>query len=52
MGEATTSEVDGRTWWVYDRAYPDEAILAHLLVEASGSGGTTEQEPFGFYHET
>jgi hypothetical protein len=52
MGEATTSEVDGRTWWVYDWAYPDEAILAHLLVEASGSGGTTEQEPFGFYHET
>jgi hypothetical protein len=52
IGEATTSDVEGRTWWVYDWTYPDEAILAHLLVEASGSGGTTEQTPFGFYHET
>jgi hypothetical protein len=52
MGEATTSNVDGRTWWIYDWNYPDEAILAHLLVEASGPGGTTEQTPFGFYHET
>jgi hypothetical protein len=26
-------------------------MLAHLLVEASGPGGTTEQTPFGFYHE-
>jgi hypothetical protein len=51
IGEATSTEIDGRTWWVYGWDYPDEAILAHLLVEASGSGGTTEQTPFGFYHE-
>jgi hypothetical protein len=51
MGEATTSNVDGRVWWIYDWSYPDEAILAHLLVEAAGPGGTTEQTPFGFYHE-
>lgn len=52
IGEASTSDVDGRSWWVYDWAYPDEAILAHLVVEASSSGGTAEQTPFGFYHET
>ena len=51
IGEATRSEADGRTWWVYDWSYPDEAMLAHLLVEGSGPGGTTEQTPFGFYHE-
>jgi hypothetical protein len=51
IGDATRSEAEGRTWWVYDWSYPDEAILAHLLVEASGPGGTTEQTPFGFYHE-
>jgi hypothetical protein len=51
VGDATRSEAKGRTWWVYDWSYPDEAMLAHLLVEASGPGGTTEQTPFGFYHE-
>jgi hypothetical protein len=51
IGDATSSEVEGRTWWVYDWSYTDEAMLAHLLVEASGPGGTTEQTPFGFYHE-
>jgi hypothetical protein len=49
--DATRSEADGRTWWVYDRSHPDEAVLAHLSVEASGPGGNTEQTPFGFYHE-
>jgi hypothetical protein len=51
MGDATSSEAEGRTWWVYDWSYPDKAMLAHLLVQASGPGGTTEQTPFGFYHE-
>jgi len=51
IGDATSSEAEGRTWWVYDWSYPDEAMLAHLLVQASGPGGTTEQTPFGFYHE-
>jgi hypothetical protein len=51
IGDATSSEAEGRTWWVYDWSYPDEAMLAHLLVEATGPGGTTEQTPFGFYHE-
>jgi hypothetical protein len=51
VGDATRSEAKGRTWWVYDWSYPDEAMLAHLLVEASGPGGTTDQTPFGFYHE-
>jgi hypothetical protein len=51
IGDATSSETEGRTWWVYDWSYPDEAMLAHLLVKASGPGGTTEQTPFGFYHE-
>jgi hypothetical protein len=51
IGDATSSEAKGRTWWVYDWSYPDEAMLAHLLVKASGPGGTTEQAPFGFYHE-
>jgi hypothetical protein len=51
IGEATSGEAEGRTWWVYDWSYPDEAMLAHLLVEASGPGGTTEQTPFGFYLE-
>lgn len=51
IGDATSSEAEGRTWWVYDWSYPDEAMLAHLLVETSGPGGTTEQTPFGFYHE-
>jgi hypothetical protein len=31
--------------------YPDEAMLAHPLVETTGPEGTTEQTPFGFYHE-
>ncbi len=51
IGDATSSEAEGRTWWVYDWSYLDEAMLVHLLVEASGPGGTTEQTPFGFYHE-
>jgi hypothetical protein len=51
IGDATSSETEGRTWWVYDWNYPDDAMLAHLLVQASGPGGTTEQAPFGFYHE-
>jgi hypothetical protein len=51
IGDATSSEADGRTWWVYDWRYPDEGMLAHLLVAASGPGGTTEQTPFGLYHE-
>ena len=51
IGDAISSEVDGRTWWVYTWSYPDEAMLAHLLVEASGPGGATEQTPFGLYHE-
>jgi hypothetical protein len=51
IGDATSSEANGHTWWVYDWNYPDEAMLAHLLVEATGPGGTTEQTPFGFYHE-
>jgi len=34
-----------------DWRYPDEGRLAHLLVAASGPGGTTEQTPFGLYHE-
>jgi hypothetical protein len=51
IGDATSSEAEGRTWWVYDWSYPDEAMLAHLLVEASGPGGTTELTPLGFYHE-
>jgi hypothetical protein len=51
VGDATRSEAKGRTWWVYDWSYPDEAMLAHLLVEATGPGGTTDQTPFGFYHE-
>jgi hypothetical protein len=51
IGDATSSKARGRTWWVYDWSYPDDTILAHLLVQASGPGGTTEQTPFGFYHE-
>jgi hypothetical protein len=51
IGDATRSEAEGRTWWVYDWSYPDGPLLAHLLVEASGPGGTTEETPFGFYHE-
>jgi hypothetical protein len=51
IGDATSSEAEGRTWWVYDWSYADEAMLAHLIVEASGPGGITEQTPFGFYHE-
>jgi hypothetical protein len=51
IGEATSSEADGRTWWVYEWSYSNQAMLAHLLVEATGPGGSTEQTPFGFYHE-
>jgi hypothetical protein len=51
IGDATRSEANGHTWWVHDWNYPDEAMLAHLLVEATGPGGTTEQTPFGLYHE-
>jgi hypothetical protein len=51
IGDATRSETNGHTWWVYNWNYPDEAMLAHLLVKATGPGGTTEQTPFGFYHE-
>jgi hypothetical protein len=51
IGDATSSEANGHTWWVYNWNYPDEAMLAHLLVEATGPGGTTEQTPFGLYHE-
>jgi hypothetical protein len=51
IGDATSSDAEGRTWWVYDWRYPDEGRLAHLLVAASGPGGTTEQTPFGLYHE-
>jgi hypothetical protein len=51
IGDATSSKANGHTWWVYDWNYPDDATLAHLLVQASGPGGTTEQTPFGFYHE-
>ncbi len=51
IGDATSSEAKGHTWWVYDWSYPDDAMLAHLLVQASGPGGTSEQTPFGFYHQ-
>lgn len=51
IGDATNSDTEARTWWVYDWSYPDEAMLAHLLVQVSGPGGTTEGTPFGFYHE-
>jgi hypothetical protein len=51
IGDATRSQAEGRTWWVYDWRYPDDAMLAHLLVQASGPSGATEQTPFGFYHQ-
>lgn len=30
--------------------YPDEPLLGHLGVTATGPGGTTEMTPFGPYH--
>ena len=42
---------DGRDGWSVPWAYPDEPLLAHLLVQARGSGGTTEALPVKVVHD-
>ena len=45
-------DADGRDGWSVRWRYPDANILAHLLVEAEGPGGTAEDLRFGLYHES
>ena len=42
-------DTNGRDGWVVNWHYPDEPILGHLTVKASGPGGTDEQT-VGVYH--
>jgi hypothetical protein len=42
-------DTNGRDGWVFNWHYPDEPVLGHLTVKASGPGGTDEQT-VGVYH--
>ena len=47
LGAATRS---GDTW-SFTWRYPDEPVLAHLVVVATGPGGRTESSPLDVYHD-
>ena len=40
---------NGRDGWLFNWHYPNEPILGHLTVKATGPGGTAEQT-VGVYH--
>jgi hypothetical protein len=42
-------DTNGRDGWLFNWHYPDEPILGHLTVKATGPGGTDEQT-VGVYH--
>jgi hypothetical protein len=42
-------DTNGRDGWLFNWHYPDEPILGHLTVRATGPGGTAEQT-VGVYH--
>src|SRR4029453_3925368 len=42
-------DTNGRDGWLCNGHYPDEPILGHLTVKATGPGGTDEQT-VGVYH--
>ena len=46
LGEDT----NGRDGWTLAWHYPDQALLAHLTVKATGPGGTSPDTVLGLYH--
>jgi hypothetical protein len=42
-------DTNGRDGWLFNWHYPNEPILGHLTVKATGPGGTAEQT-VGVYH--
>jgi hypothetical protein len=42
-------DTNGRDGWLFNWRYPDEPLLGHLTVKASGPGGTAEKT-VGVYH--
>ena len=42
-------DTDSRDGWLFNWHYPNEPILGHLTVKATGPGGTAEQT-VGVYH--
>ena len=46
LGEDT----NGRDRWTLAWHYPDQALLAHLTVKATGPGGTSPDTVLGLYH--
>jgi hypothetical protein len=42
-------DTDGRDGWLFNWRYPNEPLLGHLTVRATGPGGTAEQT-VGIYH--
>jgi hypothetical protein len=43
-------DTNGRDGWTLAWHYPDQALLAHLTVKATGSGGTSPDTVLGLYH--
>lgn len=43
-------DTDGSDGWTARWNYADAPLTAHLVIVASGPGGTTEVQPFNVYH--
>jgi hypothetical protein len=41
---------NGRDGWSVRHTYADEPLWSHVVVVASGPGGTAEKSPFNLYH--
>jgi hypothetical protein len=49
LGVRIGQDTNGRDGWWVNWKYPDEPLLAHLTVRATGPGGTAEKV-VGIYH--
>jgi hypothetical protein len=49
LGVRIGQDTNGRDGWWVNWRYPDEPLLAHLTVRATGPGGTAEKV-VGIYH--